>query len=240
MNVDRFWPIFIVVVLFSAEGFCQEKLLKRSWIKHSIEEFADQLQEPDTAYLRYTFEDSQVLYGFEPGWHNMVMPYTLSKNRLKLGFDQWTIEALTDSTLTIFLRGFRRMHFYAEGYLVKKHLDGLQVGNYNGKPVYKADRIITPRYNRRNALGLDIHKEDRSDDYNIRKAGTFLMSFIVTDEGKIADPKILAGVAPGYDLNVVKELWKTSKHWTPATFKGQPVHTLLLHEVRFLDSFDQR
>jgi hypothetical protein len=49
------------------------------------------------------------------------------------------------------------------------------------------------------------------------------MSFIVTDEGKIEDPKRLKGVATGFDKNIIKELLKTSKRWSPAMFKNRPI-----------------
>src|SRR5688572_14468401 len=137
MVLKRFALVLIVLISFYKVSIAQEKLLKKSWIKHSIEEFSRQQQDLDTAYLRYVFGNSEVLFGFEPGWHNLAMPYSVKKNLLTLGFDQWTIETLTDSTLTIFLAGFRRMNFYAEEYLRTKDQDLVQIGEHNGKPLYK-------------------------------------------------------------------------------------------------------
>jgi hypothetical protein len=238
METKRVGLILIFLVLFCKVCIGQEKLLKKSWIKHSIEDFSTR-QPPDTSYLRYTFENSQVLFGFEPAWHEIAMPFSIKRNLLTIGFDRWTIEALTDSTLTIFLPGFRRMRFYEENYLLTKDQDIVQIGEYKGKPLYKANEMITPRYKKTNPLIDDIKKQDRSDDYNIRKAGIFLMSFIVTDEGKIEDPKIIKGVAFGFDANLIKELLKTSTQWYPATIKGRPIQTLMTFEIKFLDSLDQ-
>ena len=113
----------------------------------------------------------------------------------------------------------------------------MQIGEYNGKPLYKANRIITPRYKKPNQLIDDI-KIDR-DTYNNRTAGIFLMSFVVTDEGKIEDPKIIKGVASGYDASTIKKLLKTSKQWHPATLKGLPIQTLMIFEIKFFDSLNQ-
>jgi hypothetical protein len=230
-----------LTLLITASVFCnitnaQERLLKKSWIKVSIEEFSKKVETPDTTYLRYVFDNSIVLFGFEPSTHGLQLPFSRKGNTLTLGFDQWTIETLTDSTLTIFLPGFRRMKFFAEDYLQTKAGYLEQIGEYQGKPLYKTNKIITPRYKNPNGLINDVKKYDRADDYNIRKAGIFQMSFIVTDEGKIEQPKIIKSVAPGFDDGIIKELLKTSKHWTPAMFRGQPIQTLMMFEIKFLDS----
>jgi hypothetical protein len=230
--------VFLVISVFSGTSYAQKSLLNKSWIKVSIEDFRTEKGEPDTTYLRYMFDNSTLTYGFEPFSNYMQTSFTRKGNTLKLGFDQWTIETLTDSTLTIFLPGFRRMHFFAEDYLQTKETLS-QIGEHDGKPLYKTTRIITPRYKSPTGLLDDIHKQDRSDDYNIRKAGTFQMSFIVTDEGKIEDPKILKSVAPGFDDGIMKALLKTSKRWTPAMFNGKPIQSLLIFEIKFLDSLRQ-
>src|SRR5688572_5134687 len=106
MELKRFFALILIFVIsFCKVSIAQEKLLKKSWIKHSIQEFNKQRQDSDTTYLRYAFDNSQVLFGFDPGWHSMAMPFSVKGNMLTLGFDQWTIEELTDSTLTIFLSG---------------------------------------------------------------------------------------------------------------------------------------
>jgi len=240
MNLKGFLLVILFLLAFCKISIAQEKLLKRSWIKRSIQEFSKLQQNTDSTYLRYTFENSHLLIAFEPAWHYTTMPFSVKRDKLTLGFDQWTIEELTDSTLIIFLPGFRRISFHAEDYLRTIDQAIVQVGEFNGKPVYKATEIITPRYKKPNALINDINKQDRADDYNIRNEGIFLMSFIVTDEGKIEDPKIIKSVAAGYDAGIVKELRKTSKQWHPATLKGRPIQTLMVFEIKFLNSLDQR
>ena len=230
--------IITFVTFFCCDNVAQEKLLKKSWIKQSIEEFS-RPQTPDTTYMRYTFNNAEVYFGFEPGWNSASMPYSIKGNALTLGFDKWIIETLNDSSLTIFIQGFRRVKFLSENYLRMKDNDIVQIGQYKGKPLYKANQIITPRYMKANDLRRDILKEDRSDDYNIRKAGVFSISFIVTEEGRVEEPKIITGVAESYDKNVIRELLRTSKYWQPATTMEKPIQTLMILEVKFLDSLDQ-
>jgi hypothetical protein len=65
------------------------------------------------------------------------------------------------------------------------------------------------------------------------------MSFIVTSDGRVAEPKILTSVSEEYDKGIVNELLKTSKRWTPAMLRGEPVHTLVFFEIKFLDSLNR-
>jgi|GEM_PF-4972362 len=229
---------FFLCLLISQQSQGQLKLLKRAWIKHAFEEFQMNFNS-DSLYLRYTFNSNNLLIAFEPESESTVLPYSLIKNKLTISYDEWLVETLTDSTLTIFLPGFRRIYFYSEEYLRSKQKDLVQVGEYNGQPVFKPTPIVTPRYRKDHRLGNDIHKQDRSEDYQLRKAGVFIMTFIVTAEGEIKEPKIIQGVAPGYDEGVIRELLKTSKKWEPARLNGVPVHTLVRHEVKFLDSIRQ-
>ena len=63
------------------------------------------------------------------------------------------------------------------------------------------------------------------------------MSFIITEDGRVENPKILKGIIEGYDNGVVEELLKT--RWRPAMHKGKAVQTLMYYEVKFLDSLIQ-
>lgn len=231
-----FLSVFFIAC--SAAVFSQQKLLKKSWINISIEEFRDSDPLPDTTYLRYEFDNTHLNFSFDPGWNNsMQLPWSLRGKALTLGYDTWTIEHLSDTALTIYLKGYRRMKFIAEEYLTRfdEYLE--PIGEHNGKPLYKANRVVTPRYKKNNPLGDDIRKQDLTDDYNIRKARTFLMSFIITEDGRVENPKILKGIIEGYDNGVVEELLKT--RWRPAIHKGKAVQTLMYYEVKFLDSLIQ-
>jgi hypothetical protein len=220
-------------------SLAQNKLLKRSWIKYSIEDFTGKPQEPDTAYLRYDFDNTALSIGFEPGWNSLQMSWAATGKVLTYGFGDWKIETLSDTTLTLFQSGFRRMKFYAEEYLNERDGKLEEIGEFNGKPLYRTNRLVTPRYNSAKSLAEDVRKQDLGEDYNIRKAITFLMSFVVTDKGDIKDPKILKPTAEGYDKGIVNELMKSSRKWTAAKYKGQPVQTLMYLEIRFLDSLTQ-
>jgi hypothetical protein len=236
MNAKR--PIITVMVLLSVSNFCaaQNNLLKRSWIAVYVEEFRKAAPQSDTAYIRYTFQNGNLLIGFQPAWNMFQMPYSVNKKTLTLQSGEWKIEELTDSTLTIFQKGFRRMKFVPEAPFQNMEEFLIQIGEHNGKPLYKANQVITPRYNSPNQLATDIKTPGGSGDYNTTSGGTLIMTFIVTEEGTIEDPKIIRGLAPGFDEDYKNGLLKTSKHWTPAMFRGRPVQTRVVLQVNYLST----
>jgi hypothetical protein len=212
----------------------QQKLIQKSWIKTSVEELRETDPEPDTAYLRYEFDNTEVKISFHPGWNDYQQTWATKGNKLKIGFATWKIEQLTDSSLTLVSYGFRRMNFLAENYLNQKEEYLHQIGEFNGKPVYQGNHYISPRY-KKNNLDEDLRKQSL-DDYNIHNARTFLMSFIVTEKGEIEDVKILKGIVEGYDKMLVEQLIKTSRDWRPAMYKNKPIQTQLFYKIVFLDS----
>jgi hypothetical protein len=226
-----------VAALFFTINFstAQSNLLKKSWIVVFVEQFRPtKVLQSDTAYIRYTFGNGDLLVGFEPAWHSFELPYSINKNRLIISGKEWKIEELTDSTQTIFQRGFSRMKFIPEEPFRNDPAFLIQIGEYNGKPLYKANQVITPRYKKPNQLTSDIKTPGDSGDYNTRAGGTLLMTFIVTETGEIENPTVIKGLNKAYDDDYVKGLLKTSKHWEPAIFQGKPVQTRMVLEVKFL------
>ena len=224
-----------ILVVFSIMSFAQtQKKIQRSWIKSSIEDLSGKLTGPDTLYTRYTFEKSGLNISFYPGWDDYKLTWTFNNEKATIGFDTYTIETLNDSILVLFLEGFRRMTFIAEDYLStqKKYLDSL--GEYNGKPLYKANQYITPRFigkdNFRNLIQKNV------EGYNIKKATYFLASFIVTEEGKVENVKVIKGITEGFDREITKQLLATSKKWKPAYFQGKPIQTEMVYDIKYLDS----
>jgi hypothetical protein len=63
-----------------------------------------------------------------------------------------------------------------------------------------------------------------------------MATFIVTEEGKVENVIVRKGITGGFDAAVTKQLLKTSKNWTPAHFKGKPVQTEMMYEIKYLDA----
>jgi hypothetical protein len=235
------YSLLCIFIAISGFASAQLKHIKRSWVTVSVEDFTGREPLPDTAYIRYDFGSTTVAISFEPAYNFLEQSWSAKdRDAVAIGFDTWQIEHLSDTALTIYIKGFRRMKFLSEEYLSQQEEYLQPLGQYNGKPLYKANRYITPRYKESHGLREDIHKQDLGDDYNHRKAAIFLLSFIVTEKGEIEDVQILKGIIEGYAQNVVRELKKTSKHWRPATYKGAPVQTKFYYEVKFLDSLIQQ
>lgn len=225
---------FLLLLMISGTAFSQQKSLQKSWIKTSVEELRETDPEPDTAYLRYEFDNTEVHISFHPGWNDYHQTWVTKGDKLRIGTATWKIEQLTDSTLTLVSYGFRRMNFLAENYLNQKEEYLHELGEFNGKPLYQANRYITPRYKKKN-LDEDLRKQSL-DDYNIHNSRTLLMSFVVTEKGEIENVKILKGIVEGYDQMLVEQLIKTSRMWRPAMYKNKPIQTQLFYKIEFLDS----
>jgi len=228
--------IATILIVFSVTSFAQtQKKIQRSWIKYSIEDLSGKSTEPDTLYIRYTFEKSSLNISFYPGWDDYKLTWSVNNEKATIGFDTYTIETLNDSILVIFLEGFRRMRFIAEDYLSnqEKYLDS--IGEYNGKPLYKANRYITPRFTGKDNFRNLIRKN--VEGYNIKKASYFLASFIVTEEGKVENVKVIKGITEGFDREITKQLLETTKKWKPAYFQGRPIQTEMIYDIKYLDSF---
>lgn len=228
---------FLFLFLFSMSllsGMAQQKpTLQKSWIKVSTENLSDKPIAPDTLYTRFAFGKHEVKFSFYPGWDDYRQPLTRQNNDLTIGFDTYQIEELSDTSLTIALAGFRRYRFLAEEYLNSKDENLQALGEYNGKPLYRANRYITPRYKRE---GLRDEMQKNLEDYHDGKAAYFLATFIVTMEGKVEHVQIVRSISEGFDREFVRQLLKTSKDWQPATFKGQPVQTQMSYDIKYLQS----
>lgn len=226
--------ITILVVLASYAPAQNQKMIQRSWIKTSIENLSNRPAEPDTMYLRYTFSKTALDISFSPAWDDYKQNWSVTSNKLTIGYDAYTIEELTDSTLTISLEGFRRVRFMSEDYLNNQEKYLVSAGEYNGKPLYKANRYITPRYSGKEQFRQFVQKN--AEGYNIKKATYFFATFIVTESGKVENVKIVKGITDGFDRDITKQLLKTSKDWKPATFQGKPIQVEMYYDIKYLDS----
>lgn len=231
----KFTATCLLLVFCAAKVLAQSQpTIQRSWIKTAVENLSDKPAEPDSLYIRYTFDKAALHISFSPGWDDYLQTWSLRGNKLAIGFDTYSVEALTDTTLTLFLSGFRRMRFVSEEYVSsqKQHLTYLR--DYNGRALYKANNYITPRFTSKESLRNLIQK--KVEGYHIVKASYFLATFIVDEEGKVEHVSIVKGITPGFDAEVASQLLKTSKSWKPAHFQGKPIPTEMAYEIKYLDS----
>jgi hypothetical protein len=228
--------IFTLLFLLLIQTFAQnQKLIQRSWVKTSIENLSANPTDPDTLYTRYTFDKNSLKISFYPGWDSYKQTWAVNDKELVIGYDHYKIETLNDSVLVFSLEGFRRFMFMAEEYLSRQEKYLVPVGEYKGKPLFKANDYITPRYSGKESLRDYIQKN--VGGYNIKKASYFLATFIITGEGKVENIKIVKGITEGFDKEIIKQLLKTSKNWRPAYFAGKPIQTEMSYDIKYLDSF---
>ncbi|RYZ27972.1 MAG: hypothetical protein EOO10_11080 [Chitinophagaceae bacterium] len=227
--------LFTALILITVMSFAQaQKNIQRSWIKTSIEDLSGKVTEPDTLYTRYSFNKSGLNISFYPGWDDYKMTWEVSDNSAKIGFDTYTIETLNDSVLVLFLDGFRRIKFMAEDYLSSQEKYLSSLGEYNGRSLYKASQAITPRFTGKDNFRNFIQKS--VEGYNINRASYFLATFIISEEGRVENIKIIHGISEGFDREITKQLLATSKKWRPALFQGKPIQTEMFYDIKYLDS----
>lgn len=223
---------FTTILCVSQAAISQDpKKLQKSWIKMTIENLSSTQIGPDTLYTRYTFDKSNLFISFYPGWDDYKQDWSVKRNILTTGFSTYRVDELTDTSLIISAEGFRKFYFLAEEYLTnqEKYLDS--IGVYNGKPLYKANKFITPRY----LTGKSL-MEALKTNYEVPRANTFFVTFIVTENGEIENIRVVKGITPNFNDEIVKKLQATSKSWKAAVYKSKPIQTEMFYEIRYLDS----
>ena len=213
-------------------------MIQRDWVKVSLENLSTQNIEPDTLYTRYSFTKSNLNMSFYPGWNDYTQNWSIRGDNLTLGFDTYRIELLNDTALIIALDGFRRFKFLSEELLSGKEQYIDSIGQFNGKPLFKANNYITPRYKGPGSLKDYVQKD--LEGYNIKQAAYFLATFIVTEEGRVENVVIKKGLTEGFDAAIKKQLVRSSKNWMPARFKGTPIQTEMIYEIKYLDPLTPR
>jgi hypothetical protein len=227
--------IIILIVLFSSLVYGQKRtFMKKSWIKVSSEDLSAIGTAQDTLYIRYTFNKDVVYVSFEPAWDGLTMKWQKIANGIRMGFQDYTINELTDTSLILEAPGFRRIKLLAEEYLISKSEVPMVVDTLNGKPVYLANKIITPRFQKGKSLGNELEKYTHG--YNIRKLSRLLIAFIVNERGVIQNIKVIDGITAGLDNSIVKAIFNTSKKWTPAHYNGKPIQTLMFFKTRIINT----
>lgn len=209
-------------------------LTAHSWIKMRVENLSSNKIAEDTIYARYKFDKSKLFISFYPGWNDYQFNWSVQNNQLTLNFDTYTIEELTDTSLIISISGFRRIYFLAEDHCSSMEKNLQLIGEYNNKPLYAANRYITPRFSTKESLRPII--EEGTKEYSIPNASYLKVTFIVTENGKVENIKIISSILEGFDNAVISQIRKTSGKWQPAIFKGKPIQTEMFYEIRYLKS----
>jgi hypothetical protein len=228
--------VFIILAaFFFSHVYGQQKdVNKKSWIKISSEDLSATSAVGDTAYTRYTFDNDLVNVSFEPAWDGITMNWQYIANGIRIGFQDYTINESTDTSLILEAPGFRRIKLLAEEYLIRKSEMPIAVDTLNGKPVYLANKIITARFQKGKSLSNELEKY--SHGYNIRKLSKLRIAFIVDERGFIQNIKVLEGITEGLDNSMVEAISKTSKKWKPARYNGTPIQTLMFFESRYINT----
>lgn len=227
--------LYSVAICIAIASFSQnQEMIQKGWIKTATENLSQRKADPDTLYTRYTFDKYTLYISFNPGWDEYKQTWSIVEDSLIIGSSIYKIEELTDTSLTIEIGGFRRLKFLSEEYLSSQDKNLVLSGEFNGRPLYKANNYITPRYSKKTSLRDIIQKS--VEGYNVKKAAYFLATFIVDEEGKVENVQIVKGITEGFDNEIIKQLLKTSKNWKPAYFKGKPIQTQMFYDIKYLDS----
>jgi hypothetical protein len=130
--------------------------------------------------------------------------------------------------------GFRRIRLLSEEYIINRYDLPQPIDTLNGLPVYIADKVITPRYQKDKSLDKELLSYHNG--YNIRQLTKFRVGFIVDDKGAVHNIKVVEGISQGFDQAMVNAIAKTSKKWKPAIYKGKPIQTLVYFESNYVNS----
>lgn len=224
----------VAFILLTLHVQGQKNNLKKSWVKVDTHDLSGTNATLDTLYTRYTFEKANVYMSFEPAWDDYILAWQAEGKDIRIDFQDYKIMELTDSSLLLEAPGFRSIRFLAEEYLISKTDLPIIVDSLNDKPVYLANRVITPRYQKGKSLSMELEKN--SHDYNIRQLATLRIDFTVDEKGTVHDIKIINGIAYGLDKAMKEAIAKTSKRWIPATHNGKSIQTRMSFIRKYINT----
>ena len=208
--------------------------MKKYWIKVATEDLTDSGVYRDTLYTRYFFDKGVVHMSLEPAWDGLTMDWYFTDNGVKIGFQDYAIKELSDTSLVLEEQGFRKIRLLSEEYLIGKSKRPGQVDTLNGEPLYLANKIITARYQKGKSLSNELEK--LSYGYNIRKLSKLRIEFVVSEKGEVGSVKVVQGITPGLDNAIASAIKKTSKRWKPAQYDGRPIQVLMTFESSYINT----
>ena len=229
------YSIVISLMSLSMLAYGQSRnAIKKSWIKVSADNLSGTTTAPDTLYTRYTFEKDVVYVSLEPAWDNYILNWQFNDGGIRIGFQDYIIKELTDSSFTLEAPGFRKTRLLAEEYLISRSELPIVIDTLNGKPLYLANKMITARYQRGKSLDMELEKN--SHGYNIRQLSKFRIEFVVDEKGIVLNIKVTDGITIGFDKAMTDAIAKTSKKWKAAVYNGKPIQTLMSFERKYINT----
>lgn len=226
-----FKPSFsaVLTLALSFSGHCQEtKDICKNWIVVEIADLkANTIPFSITKgnYQRYSFDSLGMEVCGSPLFGSLSNTWSLDGDHLKLAMAEYKIELLTDSAMVIVQPSVLRTKLVNEAYLACHGPEPKQVDAFEGNPVYEATQYLTPH------CEWQFLKLTRGVD--VDRSATFLISFIVTDNGEVKRIQVLEGVSKKADKQVTAAFAKTNRQWSPATFCGRRITTLVKVKVKF-------
>lgn len=176
------------------------------------------------------FDEMNMYYAMQQGAHESAQPYTLANNQIKAKFTSFTIESLTDSSLTLRSSAEQNMYFIAKGRSPCGDSLLEKVGDFNGHPYYKAMPYLMPA-----KIGEPLFTtiENALNIENRTAKISFKISFIVDIDGSVANATMLESYSAKVDAIVLGQIQKSSGKWKAPMGCGVPVATLVTYVFQF-------
>ena len=210
--------------ILSQEAMAQDKTaLLKTWILIRTRSVKDNAIVPNT-FRKLKVNEEKITIELGQSSAGIQQPYSLENDKLKAKYVTYTIESLTDSTLSLYTTNEVRMFFLAEGHSLCGDSLVSKIGDWNGRPYYKATSYLMPTLS-----GESLFKQvENAIGFNrLKKKVSVTFSFIVDETGAIQDAKILRSYSPEVDSAVLDMLQKSSGKWVAPIACGVPVATAL-------------
>lgn len=229
-SIRHFVIFFVAVVTVLPKAQAQEvNPLEKVWILIQSRSIKDNkiVSNPIT---RLRFDDEKIYVTLDRSDNEMSQPYSVTGKELKGRYLAYTIESVTDSSLTLSIPQDQKMYFLAKGYSPCGESFAEKAGEYNGHPYYKGLGYLKPRY-----LGdplLTLMNQAIHADRQKQKI-TVSFSFIVDEKGIMRDVKILKSYSNEIDTIILDILQKSSGKWQAPILCDMPVATGLSYAFEY-------
>lgn len=236
MKIKRtlFFVFAFIMYFNSAQAQDPRKLLQKSWIKVNVENLSETEMKPDTMYTRYTFSGNRMYISYNPGWDDYPMEWSVEDRYIKLGIVTYILQELTDSTFVFYQDGFRKYHLISESkFATLKTPD--TTAPFNGETVYLADKHLTARF-KNHKIFYNLISQQISSKFQISRKSNIEVRFIVTNNGKVENVRVIQGIMEDYDQEMIRLISKTSGNWIPAQIGNQAVNCEMKYEIKYLSS----
>lgn len=210
--------------LLRQEAIAQDKTaLLKTWNLIRTRNRKDNAIVPNT-WLSLKVDEEKMTIEVNRNSAGVQLPYNLENDKLKAKYVTYTIESLTDSTLTLSASDDLRMFFLAEGHSPCGDSLLTKIGDWDGRPYYRATSYLMPLLS---GEPLFTRVENAISFKRLKKKVSVSFAFIVDETGAIQGAKILRSYSPEVDAAVLAMLQKSSGKWVAPIACGVPVATAL-------------